>query len=104
MTKKMVKDSHHCFISDQCTLADIKTEVERLITTYGENSTVDFDSGYNSIDETITFEREETDKEYQKRLKDEARERDNRETLQLAKEAKERKEYERLAKKYGDKR
>lgn len=101
MSKKMVKDSEPSFINDQYLLADVLVEVERLIRKHGPDACVDFDAGYNSIDERVTFERLETDKEYQKRLKDEARKKENEDKLKLTKEAKERKEYERLKKKFS---
>lgn len=46
----------------------------RVIQKYGTDADIDFDSGYNNISEEISYWREETDKEYQARLKDEARE------------------------------
>jgi len=98
--KKKVKDSLPSSISDCFTLGDIRAEVDKMIAQYGESATIEFDSGYSSLDERVYFEREETDKEYQKRLKDEVREKDNKETLKMAREAKEYKEYLRLQAKY----
>ena len=98
MSKRQVKDEAHSDIADYEVLRDIKLALDELIDVYGEGARLIFDSGYSSLDVSVEFYREENDKEYQKRLKSEARERD----LILSKEDKERKEWVRLNKKYGD--
>lgn len=71
MTKKniMVDDCHASNITQSNTLGEVLAEVTRLISKFGEGTVIDFDSGYNNICETITYERLETDVEYVKRLK-----------------------------------
>lgn len=99
MTKKIisVEDYVEPSITEYSTLGAIKVEIERLIALFGTDANIEFSSGYENISETIRYKRLETDVEYQRRLKNEARERD----LIVKKEDKERKEWERLNKKYG---
>jgi hypothetical protein len=97
MTKQMVEDETYSDIAEYETLRDIKLALDELINTYGENARLILDSGYSSLDVRVKYYREETEQEYQKRLKSEARERD----LIVTKEDKERKEWERLNKKFG---
>lgn len=103
MTKKIisVSESAREQITDYCSLNSVLECVERLIDKYGEGARVDFDSGYNNISEMITYEREETDREYQNRLKKEEHDKTKSDKAKVKKEADERKEYERLKKKYG---
>ena len=104
MTKKLVTvaESAREQITEYNSLKSIRDAVNRLIRQYGEAATVYFDSGYNNISETITYNREETDEEYQKRLKDETRESEQIKMKKDRQEDKERKEYERLKAKYGN--
>ena len=51
-------------ISDCSNLKDIKSLVEELISIYGEQAVINFDSGYNSISEQVVLVREETDFEF----------------------------------------
>lgn len=97
MTKQMVEDEAYSDIAEYEMLRDVKLALDELIAVYGENARLILDSGYSSLDVRVKYYREETDGEYQKRLKNEARERD----LIVKKEDKERKEWERLNKKYG---
>lgn len=97
MKKQMVEDETYSDIAEYELLRDVKLVLDELINTYGENARLILDSGYNSLDVRVKYYREETEQEYQKRLKNEARERD----LIVKKEDKERKEWERLNKKYG---
>lgn len=101
MTKKLVKDYVNTCLTDCDTIGELLEEAQTLVNMYGAECPVNFDSGYSSFDENIQILREETDEEYQKRLKDEARGRDQAEAAKLSKEAKELKEYERLKKKFG---
>lgn len=78
-------------------LGEVAQNVTDLIEKYGATTEIRFDSGYSSIDEQIRVDREETDSEYQKRLKREAQEKDRI----ISQEDKERKEYQRLKKKLG---
>jgi hypothetical protein len=93
MTKKKIKApvkiTNVDSITGEPTLGDVYDCVTRLIEEYGPDAEVEFDSGYNSICETIiTFkEREETDEEYKHRVKKERK-----------KMEKDRQEYERLKK------
>jgi hypothetical protein len=101
MTKKLVKDYVSTCLTDCYTIGELLEEARKLVNMYGAECPVNFDSGYSSLDENIQIMREETEKEYQKRLKDEARERDRAAAAKLSEEAKELKEYERLKKKFG---
>lgn len=95
--KKFVGHWIYSDITGCKTLGEIKELVSSLIEQYSVDTEICFDSGYNTIDESIRVDRLETDEEYQKRLKNEAREQD----LIVKKEDKERKEWGRLNKKYG---
>ena len=97
MSRKIVEDEAYSDVLEYSELKHIKLALDELISVYGENAELIIDSGYSSIDVKVRFTREENDKEYQKRLKNEAREKD----LRVTKEDKERKEYERLKKKFS---
>lgn len=103
MTKKMV--NYEKYADDLIyaeTLGELQQNVEKYIAKYGKDVKFDLDSGYLSIAATLTLQREETDKEYNKRLKDEAREKEQVLMKKQRQEEKERKELERLKKKYGE--
>lgn len=85
------------------TLRLLRSRVDELIEKYGDDAVLHVDSGYNNISEHISFVREETDKEYQQRLKDEERDRVAKEKANAKREQQELKEYKRLHKKYGEK-
>lgn len=97
MSRKIIEDEAYTDVLKYASLNAIKLALEELIDVYGESAELVIDSGYSSIDVKVRFTREENDKEYQKRLKNEAREKD----LRITKEDKERKEYERLKKKFS---
>lgn len=104
MTKKLIYKEVNLYkgITDLETLEEIKRKVEELIEEYGEKAELFFDSD-SIISETLAYSREETDKEYEKRLKDEQKEK-NKKRLEIAKkEEKERREYERLKVKFEGK-
>jgi|SRR6185503_6573700 len=104
MTKKMVKyekGADDLLYAE--TLTDLLTNVQRYIDQYGADVELEIDSGHSNLDVILTLEREETDKEYNKRLKDKAREKEQALAKKEIQERKERKELERLMKKYGDK-
>lgn len=91
--KKMINYSESVGdqITDQRMLGDVLRVVMNLIEKYGPETQIEFDSGYNNIDERLLLSREETDKEYEERIKKENK---------IVE--KERREYERLKKKFGD--
>ena len=98
MKKNVVKErvgvsSSRC-VTDKKTLRELLDCIQILIEEFGEDSCIEFDSGYNNICETIyhDVEREETDAEYARRVKSEKRKMDR-----------EREEYERLKKKFEEK-
>ena len=64
-------------ITECDTLAETKQLVNKLIETYGEEAKVEFDAGYNSINETIYYCSPETDTEYNKRIAKEERLKEN---------------------------
>ena len=99
MTKKMIESWIYPDVTviGGDNLGEIAQSVAALIEKYGAATEIRFDSGYSSIDEQIRVDREETDSEYQKRLKRKSQEKDRI----ISKEDKERKEYRRLKKKYG---
>lgn len=97
MSRKIIEDEAYTDVLEYASLNGIKLALEELIDVYGESAELVIDSGYSNIDVKVRFTRKENDKEYQKRLKDEAREKD----LRVTKEDKERKEYERLKKKFS---
>lgn len=97
MSRKLVEDETYTDVLEYTSLRHIKLALDELISVYGEEAELVVDSGYSNVDVKVRFTREENDKEYQKRLQNEAREKD----LIVAKEDKERKEYERLKKKFS---
>lgn len=90
-------------ICQNTTLAGVRDTVLALIEQYGEDAGWDLDSGYSNTSEQITFKREETDREYQERLKYEERARKAKVKDDTKKVERELKEYKRLHKKYGEK-
>ena len=97
--RKMVictTNSQAYVITQQETLAEVLEAAKQLIAVYGPEATIEFDSGYQNIDEYIRFERKESDYEYQVRLSQEAAL-----TLNAEEELRlERETYERLKKKF----
>lgn len=99
MTKKIVKrstSSQPFIISDCETLEEVKLAAEKLMEVFGKSAKIEFEVVCNSILETITFDREESDYEYLARLAREDREIE----IELQKVEYERGEYERLKKKF----
>lgn len=78
-------------------LIDIQHKINELIEEYGEESSITLDSGYNNISIDISFEREETDEEYQERLKKE----ETANKKKMKQEEREYQEFLRLKEKYG---
>jgi hypothetical protein len=77
-------------------LSEIRKNIATLIEKYGEHATLVHDSGYNNISSEISFSRQENDKEYQDRLKQE-----NKDKIKLVnKEKREFEEYLRLHEKF----
>lgn len=103
MTKKSIRieDNHEANITGWSSLKYVKLEIDRLIDIFGEDAEIDFDAGYNNISESIWFNREETDKEYQQRLKEEEKQSKVSVKKKEETEKRERKEFERLKKKFG---
>ena len=75
------------------TLGEVKLLVGQLIDKYGEGAEYEVGEDYDGVDEWIfkTLEREETDEEYSRRLKNEAR------NLELEKA-----QFEMLKRKFGE--
>ena len=84
-------------------LSEVKHYIEMLIEQYGEDAYMEIDtSGYDCYPElVVSFERQETDKERDKRLSQARKEREKRAKEKAIKEERERKELARLQKKYG---
>lgn len=103
--KKLIKafETPSESICENVTLRGVRDTVEKLIATYGEDAEWHLDCGYCNISEQISYTREETDKEYRQRLKDEERARTIKEKVESKREEQELKEYKRLHKKYGEK-
>lgn len=99
--KKLIKDRTYTDILEYNKLGDIKLALDELIEHYGKDAELDIDSGHSSLDVNLDFWREETDKEYEKRIQKEAKDKQTMKEKALEKEQKERHEYERLKKKYG---
>ena len=79
MTKKIISVKEETYGERKLircnTLGEVKLLVDQLIGKYGEDAEYEVGQGYDGIDEWIfkTLEREETDEEYCRRLKNEAR-------------------------------
>ena len=78
-------------------LIDIQHKINELIEEYGEESSITLDAGYNNVSIDISFEREETDEEYQARLKKE----ETANKKKMKQEEREYQEFLRLKEKYG---
>lgn len=108
MTKIYVLESKYCDL-DLGSLKDIKLEIENLIELYGEDSNVRFDVDQIDYSETyavkmcVEVKRLETDREYNKRLKDQAKTKEIIENRKKKDEEKDRKTYEALKKKFEGK-
>lgn len=42
------------------TLKDFKLKIDKLVETYGENSTIYFDAGYNNVDVVVIAKKEKS--------------------------------------------
>ena len=100
MTKKLVWDEESVDFEGRLTW--LREYVENLIEKYGESAYVEIESDYENTDYVVKYEREETEKEYTKRLKEEEKQKAAQLLQQQKKEEKERKEFERLKKKFGE--
>lgn len=99
--KKMIEDFKD--VDDlvySSSLFEMREQLDKLIAEYGD-ADLDIDSGYSNITACIVIQREETEQEYQKRLKKEAREKQEAKAKKEKQEIRERKEYERLKEKFG---
>lgn len=98
--KKMVEDIKYADdLVYSSTLFEMRDEILKLIELYGD-ADLDIDSGYSNVTVRILTQREETEQEYQKRLKKEAREKQESLAKKERQQAKEREQYERLKKKF----
>ncbi len=100
MTKKMISETKGVYF-DFGYLSEMKISIELMIDEYGEKAILSENSSDSGSSYEITFEREETDAEYNKRLKREKKQKEIKTKTKKAAEDRERKEYERLKKKYG---
>ena len=101
MTKKLVWDEESVGFEGRLTW--LREYVENLIEKYGESAYVKIEYvNEDSADYVVKYEREETEKEYTKRLKEEEKQKAAQLLQQQKKEEKERKEFERLKKKFGE--
>lgn len=101
MTKKLVWDAESVDFEGRLTW--LREYVENLIEKYGESAYVKIEYvNEDNADYVVKYEREETEKEYTKRLKEEEKQKAAQLLQQQKKEEKERKEFERLKKKFGE--
>ena len=101
MTKKLVWDVGSVDFEGRLTW--LREYVENLIEKYGESAYVKIEYvNEENADYVVKYEREETEKEYTKRLKEEEKTKAAQLLQQQKKEEKERKEFKRLKKKFGE--
>lgn len=100
--KKTIGVTAYCDI-DCGSLAAVKMEIEHLIEMYGEDANLVLDSGYNNLSQYVEYKRIESDSEYNKRLKAEAKTKELEEKRNKTIEENERKQFERLKKKFEGK-
>lgn len=96
MKKKIVKDEVRIHIEDYL-VGSLDNAIEILKEfkeKYGEGAYLEVCCRYEDHYLSLCVDREETDKEYNSRIKEEKR-------IQAEQEVRERKEYDRLAKKFG---
>lgn len=96
-------ETPYTYISGCTTLASMQETIAELIQRYGPDAEWDFDSGWTSLNESVRFKRLETDKEYDDRIKHEKKMAAFKAQREREREENERAEYERLQKKYGEK-
>lgn len=100
MKKKKVTDKVNVTIS-YTQLATLQDWIEDWIDRYGEDAYIEIGEDDCGEDTKIIFEREETDSEYNKRVKMEQREKQRKITEAEKKKEREYREYVRLKKKFG---
>lgn len=100
--KKLISDSAEVTVNYQ-TLGAIRDWLVCWIAEYGPNAEleIEWDDHYG-FGEYILFKREETDIEYNRRVKREEKEKEQQKIAKQKKEERERKEFERLKKKFGE--
>ena len=105
MTKpKMIKDVKE--LGDErfnTNLKSVYLMVAQLIEEYGEEAQLHFDAYDDYLEVTVTFDREETDKERNQRLAEAKKWKNYKVKQKESKLVNERKEYLRLKKKFEDK-
>ena len=85
-------------------LKHVKECIEQLIEDYGDDAVLEVDStGYEHLEVIVKWQREETDTEREKRLHQAHLRRERQKKIDIQKVTRERKEYERLKKKFEDK-
>lgn len=94
------KDVEHYFVNTGETLEQLKNTVQCLINEYGEDAVFNCDPHWEGGYFQISYERLETDKERERRLKSDKKKAEKTRKENAKKEERERKELERLAKKY----
>tara|TARA_Y100000780_G_C13670927_1_gene412357 strand:- start:1018 stop:1293 length:276 start_codon:yes stop_codon:yes gene_type:complete len=76
MTKRMITTSEECSLTWEC-LDSVKETIGRMIEKYGKDAYLTVEEDYGSHDIWINYKREETDKEYQRRLEWERKSEEN---------------------------
>ena len=100
MTKKVIWDSTP--IGFEGRVVDLIDCLQQVKDKYGEDAYVEIGYDCENIDYILKFQREETEKEYQKRLKKEEKQKEAKRKDAEKKKEKELKEYNRLKKLYGE--
>lgn len=111
MKKKVITEKNKVYwsINDYNTVEEVVESLNGLLSQAKGKLIIEQEWDYPLLSEDREFvtvvydvvEREETDQEYDKRIKKEQAERGRKAKVKRDKEERERKEYERLAKKYG---
>lgn len=79
---KFPKTEHSCYgVSDCYTLGEIRELIEGFIDKYGEQAQYDIEYDRDYIQESVTWQKEETDEEYQNRIKSEQLEKEQKEHI-----------------------
>jgi len=103
MAKKLTTRRQNVDLSFYAALSTLRAEIDTLICDYGEDAFLDMDAGYENISFEVTYQAEETDKEYEARVKYEKKTREQNKKAKAAREKKELVLYEQLRAKYENK-
>jgi len=103
-TKQLISEYYDVDLGELTgSLKEILFTVQDWIERFGDSAYLNISHGWDAdIDFEIEFERLETDKEFEKRLKKEEKDLEKLVQKKIDLEHKERKELQRLLKKYGD--